>query len=112
VAKPLPGSYPSGAAGALSGFLVGELEGALSPADRELAYEAQYRALEYGQTGQAVEWEGTAGRARGAVTPGPAYQVNAFNCRDYTHVIQLLDVPTTARGTACRNADGTWSVVT
>jgi surface antigen len=42
------------------------------------------------------------------VVPGPAYVQNGRNCRAYTETIYIDGRPQTARGTACRNPDGTW----
>jgi surface antigen len=40
---------------------------------------------------------------------GPAYQDAGRNCRSFTHTIYVDGRPETARGTACRNPDGTWT---
>ena len=48
----------------------------------------------------------------GEVTPGPRYKVNDYDCRDYTHTVDIDGQPQTARGTACRQPDGTWKPVT
>jgi len=34
-----------------------------------------------------------------------------MNCRQFTHTIYIDGKPQTARGTACRNPDGTWQPV-
>jgi surface antigen len=34
-----------------------------------------------------------------------------MNCRQFTHTIYIDGRPQTARGTACRNPDGTWQPV-
>ena len=36
------------------------------------------------------------------------YQRGGTDCRDYTHTIYINGRPETARGTACRQPDGTW----
>jgi surface antigen len=43
------------------------------------------------------------------VVPGPAYQDAGRNCRSFSHTIYVDGRPQTARGTACRNPDGTWT---
>ena len=40
---------------------------------------------------------------------GTAYVQNGRNCRAYTETIYIDGQPQTARGTACRNPDGTWT---
>ena len=54
-----------------------------------------------------MTWSGRGGR-RGSVIPGPAYRVNTFDCRDYTHTIYQGEDASVARGTACRQPDGSW----
>lgn len=107
-----PAEAPVGAAivEAMAGGLVGALGGAeLDSRDRRRALEAEYRALEYMQAGQAVFW-GKAGSDRyGEVVPGSPYRVGSQDCRQYKHTIQIDKRARTARGTACRNPDGSWT---
>jgi YD repeat-containing protein len=106
------GSTGATIAGALIGGFIGSAIGAsLDEEARRRAAQAQYQALEYGQSGQPVSWTDPDG-PYGYVTPGPTYQVNAYNCRDYTHTIYIDGQPQVARGTACRNPDGTWTPIT
>ncbi|HET7718184.1 MAG TPA: hypothetical protein VFK86_21365 [Bauldia sp.] len=83
----------------------------LSASAQKKAAEAEFRALEFGRTGIPIAWKD--GSSRGEVTPGALYQVNAFNCRDYTHVVSINGGPAlSGRGTACRQANGSWQAVT
>jgi surface antigen len=83
----------------------------LSTSAQKKASEAEYRALEFGRTGIPVAWKD--GSSRGEVTPGAPYQVNAFSCRDYTHVVSIDGgAPLSGRGTACRQENGAWQAVT
>lgn len=95
---------------AMAGGLVGALGGAdLDSRDRRRALEAEYRALEYMQAGQVVSW-GKAGSDRyGEVVSGSPYRVGSQDCRQYKHTIQIDKRSRTARGTACRNTDGSWT---
>lgn len=98
--------------GALAGGLIGNAIGAdLDANDRRVAMDAEYRALEYGRPGAPVQWRGHTGRYYGDVVAGTQYQVNDFSCRDYTHTIYIDGRPQIARGTACRQMDGTWKAV-
>ena len=54
------------------------------------------------------EGNGDSGRY-GSVVPGPSYQDRGRNCRAYTETIYIDGRPQTARGTACRNPDGSWT---
>lgn len=97
--------------GALAGGLIGNAIGAdLDAADRRVALDAEYRALEYGRAGTPVQWRGRSGRY-GDVVAGAQYRVNDFSCRDYTHTIYIDGRQQVARGTACRQPDGTWKAV-
>lgn len=82
----------------------------LDQAGLKAARDAEYRALEFGQTGAPVTWR--SGADHGEVVPGSRYQVNASNCRDYTHTVVVGGNVQTTRGTACRQANGAWQVVT
>ncbi|HEY7229443.1 MAG TPA: RT0821/Lpp0805 family surface protein [Pseudolabrys sp.] len=103
-------------AGALIGAGIGGLIGnrigaALDDDDKQRAYAAQMDALERGQSGAPVSWRNPDSGRYGTVVPGPAYQQAGRNCRSYTHTVYIGGQPQTARGTACRNPDGTWTAV-
>jgi len=68
-------------------------------------------ALERGQPGAPVSWRNPDSGRYGTIVPGPQYQQAGRNCRSYTHTIYVGGQPQTARGTACRNPDGTWTAV-
>jgi surface antigen len=83
----------------------------LDDGDLQAAATAEFRALEYGKTGTPVAWRGRSG-AFGEVVPGASYQVNSLSCREFTHTIYVKGQPQAARGTACREANGSWRTVT
>jgi len=83
----------------------------LTPGQRRQALAAEYKALEHNKAGQTVSWGDARGEASGTVTPGQPYQVGAQNCRQYSHDWKADGVPHTARGSACRNADGSWTTL-
>jgi surface antigen len=95
----------------LGGFLGNRIGAALDDEDKQRAYAAQMRALETGPSGAPVAWRNPDSGRYGNVVPGPAYQANGATCRQYTHTIYIEGTPQTMRGTACRNADGTWTTV-
>ncbi|WP_319529354.1 RT0821/Lpp0805 family surface protein [uncultured Cohaesibacter sp.] len=100
------------AAGAVIGGFVGASIGKMmDDNDRRLAYEAQSRALEYGRSGAPVSWNNPDNGHYGQIVPTQAYTTNNLTCRDYTHTIYIDGQPQTARGQACRQADGTWRPV-
>src|SRR3974390_492276 len=107
------GNRLAGAAvGGLLGGLIGNRIGAaLDDEDKQRAYAAQMDALERGQSGAPVSWKNPDSGRYGTVVPAPAYQEAGRNCRSYTHTIYIDGRPQTARGTACRNPDGTWATI-
>ena len=105
------GNRLAGAAvGGLLGGLIGNRIGAsLDDEDKRRAYEAQMDALERGPSGAPVSWKNPDSGRYGTIVPGPSYQESGRNCRQFTHTIYIDGRPQTARGTACRNPDGTWT---
>ncbi len=102
----------AGLAGAAIGGMIGNRIGAgMDDEDKQRAYAAQVQALESGRSGAAVGWKNPDSGRYGSVVPGPAYQSNGLQCRQYTHTIYIDGSPQVARGNACRNADGTWTAV-
>jgi len=100
------------AIGALAGGIIGNQIGrALDEEDRRIAAAAEYQALEYGQPGQPTPWDNPQTQHRGQIVPGKPYQQGSQHCRPYTHTIYIGGEPQTARGTACRQPDGTWQTV-
>jgi surface antigen len=104
-----PGSV-TGSVGATpaGGILSGPVGASLDDRDRRRAAAAEKQALEWGQPGEPVGWRGGAGR-HGTIVPGVDYEIRGIRCRDYTHSIYIDRRPQTARITACRNPDATWS---
>ncbi|MCK0209000.1 glycine zipper domain-containing protein [Starkeya koreensis] len=96
---------------AVGGLIGGSIGNALDQADRARARDAEMQALENGTPGAPVSWRGESG-AYGTIVPGPTYaRGGSPKCREFTHTIYINGQPQTARGTACRNPDGTWSPV-
>ena len=99
-------------AGAAIGGLIGNRIGAaMDDEDKQRAYEAQMQALESGPSGAPVAWRNPDSGHYGSIVPGPAFDRRGAQCRQYTHTVYIGGRPETARGTACRNPDGTWTAV-
>jgi surface antigen len=96
---------------ALSGFLGKRIGAALDDEDRRRAYAAQLQALETGPSGAPVAWRNPDSGHYGNVVPGPAYDLNGAPCREYTHTVVIDGQLQSQRGTACRNPDATWSII-
>ena len=97
---------------AMDGGLIGGSIGSnLSNSDRRTALQAEYRALEYTPAGKAVDWQGSSG-VSGSVTAAQPYRVGSQDCRQYTQTVSRSGQNQAARGTACRNPDGSWTPLT
>lgn len=83
----------------------------LSQRERTEASSAQFNALQFGRTGAPRSWQGDTG-ASGQVLVGPPVNVNALYCREFTHTVTLSGQAFPKKGMACREADGSWGVVT
>lgn len=116
VVKPGLGSakptVASGNAGISGGGLIGGVFGSvLSDADKAVALNAEYRALEYAGGGELVTWTGKDGKAAGKVVAAQPYRVGSQDCRQYKHELMIGAAVTNARATACRNNDGSWTLL-
>jgi surface antigen len=107
-------STPAGASGNASmvgGLITGSIGEGLGSGDKRKALEAEYRALEYTPSGQKVVWSGDRGGRSGEVAPAQPYRVGSQDCRQFTHTVTVNGQTRTARGTACRNEDGSWATL-
>ena len=109
----LTGSKPasSDVLAALGNGLIGN-KASLDTSDRKRALQAEYQALEYSPAGKSIEWKNASGSRSGEVVAAQPYQVGSQNCRQYTHTVRVDGTPQSARGTACRNEDGSWTPLT
>jgi surface antigen len=107
------GNRLAGAAiGAAAGGLLGSAIGAsMDERDRQAAYAAEMQALESGAPGAPVGWRSDHTAYYGTIVPGPYYERRGLRCREYSHTIYVNGRPELARGTACRNPDGSWTPV-
>jgi surface antigen len=81
----------------------------MSQKSRAEASSAQFNALQFGRVGAPRNWVGDNGQS-GAVTVGPYVRVNLIDCRDFTHTVTAGGRSYVKRGTACREANGSWTV--
>ncbi|MGV3490128.1 MAG: hypothetical protein ACO1OG_02290 [Devosia sp.] len=101
-----PGSIGLASANA---FIDAAALGLLTAKDQSEASSAQFNALTFGRPGAPRNWVGDNGTS-GSVVVGPYVRVNNIDCRDFTHTVTIGGTPYAKKGTACREADGTWSV--
>lgn len=97
---------------ALDGGLIGRIAALeLRGADRTTALEAEYRALEYTAPAQPVYWQASGRSVSGTVVPSQPYRVGTQDCRQYTVLISQSAGTSEQTGTACRNEDGSWALL-
>lgn len=95
---------------AMAGGLIGRMVGSrVDRRDQRRALEAEYRALEYAAPGETVSWGTEGAGLHGEVLAGAPYRVGSQDCRQYAHTVHSGGQAQSARGTACRNADGSWT---
>jgi surface antigen len=95
--------------GAMAG---GEVGRSLDRADRLYLERTTGQALEYGPSGVARSWQNPDSGHYGAVTPKPAYQTpQGQYCREYQQTITVGGKTEEGYGTACREPDGSWRIV-
>lgn len=93
------------------GLIDGAIGQSLSRQQRLMAAEAEYRALENTPAGQDVAWGSAASGPSGTVRAAQPYRVGSQDCRQYTHTVVVGGASYQARGTACRNMNGSWTLL-
>ena len=106
-----------GGAGIAAGVLLGGLLGGavgnyLDQRDQKLAQQAAHNALESAPSGTTTTWKNPDNGHSGGVTPKRTYQTASGQyCREYTQTITVGGKKQTSYGTACRQPDGQWKIV-
>ena len=99
--------------GAFAGGVIGnDIGRKLDQRDRLLAQQAEFDALERGESGRPRRWDNPDNGRYGEIIPEAPYQRGGRDCRNYAHTVYIDNRPQTMRGTACRNPDRTWTAVT
>jgi surface antigen len=81
----------------------------LSAKSKSQLSTAQFNALQFGRVGAPRNWTGDNSQS-GSITVGPYVRVNLIDCRDFTDTVMIAGQSFVKKGTACRGADGSWSV--
>ena len=104
-------------AGIIAGSLIGGLVGGavgdrLDAADRREAREAAQRSLETSRSGTTTTWQNPDSGNYGTITPTRTYQAASGQyCREYPQTITVDGDEHRGYGTACRQPDGSWEIV-
>jgi len=80
----------------------------ITGSDSRRASDAEEQAV---ASNSPITWNNPETGNRGTIQPQRTYQ-NSYGqtCREYTHTIYVEGRAETARGTACRQPDGTWQL--
>jgi surface antigen len=101
------------AAGVLLGGLAGGALGStLDAQDRRIAAQNSQNALETVPSGTTTTWRNPDSGNSGTLTPTRTFQNNSGQyCREYQQTITIGGKQEQSYGTACRQPDGTWKIV-
>lgn len=101
------------AAGVILGGLVGGAIGdRLDNRDRQLANQNAQRAFESAPAGQTTTWQNPDSGHSGTLTPTRTFQgANGGYCREFQQRITVAGQTQDGFGTACRQPDGQWRIV-
>lgn len=95
-------------AGVLVGaYLGGKIGRSMDANDQRKAHSA----LENNQSNQPASWHNPDSNRDYAVTPTSTYKTADGYCRDYTTEVSIDGKREVAKGTACREPNGSWRVV-
>lgn len=98
----------------LGAWFGNEIGKSLDRADRQAAENSALQAFEYAPDGQSRSWQNPNKNTSGYTTPTRTYKSNNRNyevCRDYQSSVVIDGQLETATGTACRQPNGTWQIV-
>ncbi len=104
------GNAPAALAGTLAGGYLGNRLGSRFDEDARLAaVQAERQAL---STNQPAAWSDPQAGARGRVRPLRSFTDAAGReCREYTHTVTIQGRQESGTGIACRQSDGSWTLV-
>lgn len=99
--------------GAVAGGYAGNRYGeSLDCKDQQYHSQTAHEALEYQPAGRPSSWRNPDSGHSGSITPVKTWQrEDGQYCRDFTQSIVVEGNVEDARGTACRDDQGTWQIV-
>lgn len=100
------------AVGAVTGALLGGYVGQqLDSADKQRAERTAQNTLESVPSGKSGRWRNPDSGNSGVITPTRTYETNGRYCREFTQAITVGGRTQQGYGTACRQPDGTWEII-
>ncbi len=107
------GQLAATAAGALLGAFVGnEVGKSLDRADKVAMGQTVQQSLETAPMGTTSSWQNPDSGNSGTVTPANTFQRgDGTYCREFSQTISVGGRTEEAYGTACRQPDGSWKIV-
>ena len=101
------------AIGTLAGAYIGsEIGKSLDRADRAAMERTTQQSLEHSPSGSTSSWVNPDSGNEGTVTPVKTYQNDDGQyCREYQQTVTVGGQEEEAYGTACRQPDGSWKIV-
>ncbi len=116
--KAIGGSGSNGTIGLVlgavaGGYLGGQVAKWLTPKDKQQLSQTTNTALSTGAPGQVYSWANPDSGNKGQVTAQQVYKNQTGSvCRDFnSNVNSATGEQAQGTGTACKNADGTWTIV-
>ena len=99
--------------GTLLGAVIGsEIGKSLDRADQLALQHETQNTLENAPSGSTNTWHNPDSGNSGTITPTQTYQQNdGTYCREFTQSVTVAGETQQAYGTACRQPDGTWQIV-
>lgn len=98
--------------GFLGSFIGGKIGAHLDARDRQMMYQTTQRAMESAPDGTTQSWSNPDSGASGAITPQTTFQsAQGPECRQFSQTVSAQGEQQYGTGTACRQADGSWEVV-
>ncbi len=99
--------------GTLLGAVIGsEIGKSLDRADQLALQHETQNTLENAPSGSTNTWHNPDSGNSGTITAAPAYERNdGTPCREFTQTVTIGGKTQEAYGTACRQADGSWQIV-
>ena len=104
--------WATGIGAVLGAFAGSEIGKSLDKADKTYMTKTTQATLEHSNTGSTSTWNNPDSGHSGTVTPTKTYQrADGQYCREFQQTVTIGGKEEKAYGTACRQPDGSWKIV-